>query len=281
MTSLKDHAPAGSAFDWGALRSASPYITPLRAYFRYETFGFEHIPATPHLLVANHNGGKLPLDMFLFGDAWHRHFNFERHLFVLMHDLLFKHSKWMAQQFGQIGGVPAGSDNMSRLFASGHPVLVLPGGDHETFRPYSERHRIDFSNRTGFAREAIRHHVPVIPVVTIGSHEMFFILTRGERFARAVNLKKWFRATSFPLVLGFPFGLYLGPIPSPFPLPTKVITKVLPPIHLWEEEHDHRAFSADESSDRTAMSEAARVVTHRMQQAMDEMAKARRYPIIG
>lgn len=281
MNGFRHLPPAGVAYDWRLVRRLGSLMAPVRLYFRYEAQGLFHIPPGPHLLVANHNGGKLPLDMLLFGDAWHRHFGFSRKLFVLMHDLLFNPTLQMASGFSRIGGVPAGRDNVARLFASQHPVLVLPGGDHETFRPFSERHRIDFAGRTGFAREAVLSRVPLVPVVTIGSHEMFFILTRGERVAKAMNLKRWFRANTFPLVLGFPFGLYLGPLPSPFPLPTKVISRVLPPIHLHEAEADHPAFSEEDAHNPAAMKRAAKVVTKRMQVALDQMASERRFPIIG
>lgn len=255
-------------------------MPPALAYFRYEAQGLENIPKEPTLLVGNHSGGKVPIDMFLFAHAWYSHVGFERPLYALMHDLLFAPAP-LRRALLQLGGVPAKPKNASFLLEQGQSVIVLPGGEHETFRPFRERYVIDFGQRAGFAETALRHRVPVTPVVTIGSHELFFILSRGKRVAKALRFDKFFRASSFPIVFGFPFGLYLGPLPTPVPLPSKILTSVLPPIYLHREEHDHRAFHGGDLHYGAARQEMQRVVVTRMQAELTRLAKLRQFPVLG
>lgn len=266
--------------DLDVVRFLAKYLKPFAQYFRFEARHMERIPKGHTLLVANHSGGKLPIDMFLLGLAWYEHFRYERPLFTLLHDFLFKFGV-AKRAFRRFGGIPAHPKNARALLELNESVLVLPGGDYETFRPYSERYKVDFGRRTGFVDIALRTKVPITPVVTIGSHEIFFVLTRGERIAKYLGMKALFRYNAFPIILGFPAGLYVGPIPSPFPLPSKMTQEFLEPVYLHEEEADHRAYSEDDLKDAHARLEMQRVIVRRMQAAMDRLAKERKFPILG
>lgn len=267
--------------DTDAIEAVEPYLGAMARYFRYEARHFERLPVENALIVANHSGGKLPIDMFLFGHAWYKYFGYEgRRIFPLMHDILFA-TKFLRQSFRRLGCVPAHPKNARTLLGMGKTVLVLPGGDYETFRPFSERYKIDFGRRAGFCDLALRTKVPIVPVVTIGSHEIFFILRRGQRFAKWFGLTKVFRYNAFPITLGLPFGLYLGPLPSPLPLPAKMTAEMLDPIYLHREEADHRAYKEKDLEDEQIRFEMQRVVVARMQAAMTRLAAERRFPVIG
>ena len=54
----------------------------------------------------------------------------------------------------------------SAILGSGRVMLVYPGSDWEASRPFAERGRIDFAGRKGFLRVALRHRVPIVPVVS-------------------------------------------------------------------------------------------------------------------
>jgi hypothetical protein len=43
---------------------------------------------------------------------------------------------------------------------------------------------LDFGDRRGFVRLALRTQVPVVPAVSVGAHETLVVLTRGERLFR-------------------------------------------------------------------------------------------------
>jgi 1-acyl-sn-glycerol-3-phosphate acyltransferase len=276
----KGSEPKLGEVDMDAVRLIHGALRPMERYFRFEARHMERIPKNT-LVVANHSGGKLPIDMFLFGLAWYDYFGFQdRKLFTLMHDILFAAS-FTRRSFRRLGCVPAHPKNARALLELGETVLVLPGGDYETFRPYKERYKIDFGRRTGFCDLALRARVPITPLVTIGSHETFFVLSRGSRLAKWFGMKKLFRYNAFPIIFGFPMGLYIGPVPSPLPLPAKMTQEALDPIYLHEAEYDHRAYTeADLGNEHTRL-EMQRVVVKRMQVAMDRLARERALPILG
>ena len=63
-------------------------------------------------------------------------------------------------------------------------MLVYPGSDLDTFRPFRDRDKIVLGGRKGFLELALRERVPIVPVVTAGTHEQIIVLTRGDRLAR-------------------------------------------------------------------------------------------------
>jgi 1-acyl-sn-glycerol-3-phosphate acyltransferase len=144
---------------------------------------------------------------------------------------------------------------------------VLPGGDLDAFKSWEDRNRIVFGSRTGFARLAMQHHVPIIPIVTAGAGESLLVLSSGERLARAMQLDKLLRVKAFPVSVSLPWGINVGAVGLlPYlPLPSKLRTRVLPVL------------TADPDED--AETYAARVESA-MQGALTDMTKNRR-PLIG
>ena len=59
-------------------------------------------------------------------------------------------------------------------------MVVFPGGDLDAFKSWTDRNQIVFGARSGFARLAIEHHVPIVPIVTAGAGESLLVLTDGE-----------------------------------------------------------------------------------------------------
>ncbi len=265
--------------DLAAARLVSSPVALLERYFRYELRDMQRIPKGATLLVGNHSGGKLPVDIFLLARRWYEHFVWRRPFRFLAHDVLF--ARPFARSMHRLGAVRANHLNAAEIFSRQEALAVFPGGDYETYRPYRDRFKVDFHGRTGFVRLALQAKVPITPIVTVGSHELFFVLWRGEKLARWLGVKKFFRFDAFPVTVGLPFGLYVGPLPSPWPLPAKITAQALPPVHLWKKEHDHPAYKKSALSDRGALSEMGQLVQQRMQTAMDVLAKERRFPIIG
>src|SRR5947209_6406418 len=164
-----------------------------RVYHRAEVRGLENIPAEgPCLLVGNHSGGTLIVDTFVFAQAFYDHFGPERVFHQLAHDLVFKAVglRTLVQRYGT---VPASPDNMAEALKRDAALLVYPGGDHETYRPTWESDKIDFNHRTGFVRLALKHGVPVVPVVAIGGQETGLFLGQGRRIARTLRLNRLLR----------------------------------------------------------------------------------------
>src|SRR3954470_13580762 len=120
-----------------------------RKYFRGEVNGLDRIPDGPVLLVGNHSGGTMIVDTFVFATAFYEHFGPERRFHQLAHDVA---ARWPGTGISRWGTVAASHDNARGAFDRGAPVLVSPGGAHETFRPSWHSDRIEFGGRKGFVR---------------------------------------------------------------------------------------------------------------------------------
>lgn len=238
-------------------------------YFRGEVRGLGNVPEEgPVLLVGNHSGGNLSPDTGVFVLAFSAYFGVERRFHALAHNLvLAAPGLGFLRKFGVVAATP---QNMETALRAGSALLVYPGGDVEVHRPSWERHRIDFDGRTGFLREALRHDVPIVPVVSIGGQETALFLSRGEGLARMLMLDRLFRLKVLPISIAVPWGLNVGDLLGHVPLPAKIVVEVLPPIHLREE------FGEDPDLD-----EAYGHVVRLMQDTLDALAAERRLPVLG
>lgn len=239
-------------------------------YFRPKVKGLDLIPAEgPSLLVGNHSGGTLIVDTFAFTYEFYEHFGPERRFHQLAHDLAVQMPA-LAALLRKYGTLPAGHEHASRALRAGAPVLVYPGGDHETYRPSWRAGEIQFGGRKGWIRLALAEDVPIAPVVAAGGQETALFLTRGARAARLFGLDRMLRLKVLPLQLGPPFGLTVLDLPGRIPLPSQITVQVLPPIHLREQ------FGPDPSVD-----EVYEHVTAEMQRALDELEAERNLPVAG
>ena len=238
-------------------------------YFRAEVRGLERITAEgPVLLVGNHSGGNLTPDTLVFSLAFSTYFGVERRFFQLAHNLVLAMPGLGALR--RYGTVAASSENARKALDSGAALLVYPGGDYEVHRPTRESARVDFDGRQGFLRLALEKQVPLVPVVAIGGQETALFLTRGERIASTLRLDKLLRLKVLPISLALPWGLNVGDMAGHLPLPAKITIQVLNPIDLEEE------FGPEPDLD-----EAYESVVGRMQRTLDDLAAARRLPVLG
>ncbi len=239
-------------------------------YFRAEVEGLEEIPDEgPALLVGNHSGGTLIADTFVFAQQFYDHFGPQRAFHQLAHDLVFA-LPGLRASLSRFGTVPANPDNMRGALDRGAALLVYPGGDHETYRPTWEQDQIEFAGRTGFAKLAIELGVPIVPVVAIGGQETALFLGQGRRISRLLGLDRALRLKVFPVQLAPPLGVTLLDLPLRFPLPSKIVIRVLPKIDLREE------LGADAGPE-----DAYELVTDRMQAVLSELADERTLPVVG
>lgn len=256
------------------LKAARPFLELYASYFRPEVRGFERLPSEgPMLVVGNHSGGQLPPDIPVLLSAWWRERGVDEDIYVLFHSL-FMALPGIGSAMARGGGLSASPEAAEAALRSGGIVVDYPGGDHEVFRPWSERNKIDFGGRKGVVRLALRTQVPVVPAVSVGAHETLVVLARGERVAKWLGIDKRFRVSVMPLVLGPPFGIVPGGIPT-LPLPSKVTVELLDPID-WSEKYGPQAAENDE-----IVAECYDELTSKMQTAMDALAAQRRFPIIG
>lgn len=237
-------------------------------YFRFRVEGVENVPPGPVLLVGNHSGGLLPSEGFFTTLAIHDHFGPDRAVHALAHDFLFDDPT--LHRYATRGGILRASHaSAHHALAEGHCVLVYPGSDLDTFRPFRDRGKVVLGGRTGFIQLALRERVPIVPVVTVGTHEQLIVVSRGDRLAKLVHAHAWARTEVLPLVLAIPWGLTLGFVPY-LPLPAQTTQVFLPPIS-WP----HLPTSSAESPE--TVHRCYEEVAGAMQAAMDRLTADRRF----
>ena len=218
-------------------RYASLVVPPIARWHRAEVTGLERIPQGPALYVGNHSGALLSIDTFIWGARVCLDLGVEHVPYGLAHELALN-LPLVNQLLVPLGGVRASHENAAALFEAGKKLLVYPGGDVDTLRPWRERDTIKFDGRAGFIKLAMRHRIPIIPVVTQGAHSTMMILHDFPQLARALHLNERIRLSRWPLMLTFPWGITFGPSPPYIPFPTKIRTEFLEPVWLDFEQAD-------------------------------------------
>lgn len=247
---------------------AKKVVAPLiNRWFRVKVRGLERLPpAGGVLLVCNHSGGALTPDPLVFGPAFYDKFGYDRPLYILAHYGVFFTP--LRGYLGRIGAIHASPENAAKALHSGAAVLVYPGGDYDAYRPTLSQNVIDFAGRTGYVRIAIETGVPIVPVVSIGGQETQLFLTRGDRLAKRLGLHR-IRLDILPLTIGFPFGMTVF-FPANMPLPAKITNQVLEPIDI-----------VARFGKNPDVNEVDAYVRSVMQNALDQLAGERRFPVLG
>ncbi len=242
----------------------------VKRYFRSEVRGLDRLPDGASLVVANHSGGMLTFDLSVFAVDYYDTFGYDRPLYSLAFDTIFAGPA--ADFFRRTGVIRATRENAAKALASGAVVLVFPGGDYDVYRPTLAENVVDFDGRTGYITTAQEAGVPIVPAVSIGGQESQLFLSRGQWLARLLRLtkfeRKFFRTNILPITFGFPWGLSVL-APMNMPLPTKIVTEVLEPIHLDK---------VGVASDVKRIDAHVRWV---MQKGLKELAAQRHFPVIG
>jgi 1-acyl-sn-glycerol-3-phosphate acyltransferase len=217
--------------------------------------------------VMTHNGGVFMPDLHCLMVAFWRRFGLETPGYGLMHKVAFR-VPGLGRFLTACGAIPACRDNGDVVLENNFPLLVCPGGDVDSLKPFRDRHRVMFAGRSGFVRMAIRHQAPIVPIVSVGAHEVFVVLNDGRWIAETFGFARLFRIKSVPLALSLPFGLTpagLGAIP----LPSKIRVRVLPPINL--------DLPPEAEDDGLAVAYAKERVRVAMQRGLDELSARRRF----
>jgi 1-acyl-sn-glycerol-3-phosphate acyltransferase len=241
-----------------------------RRYFGLDVRGWEHVPASPAMVVSNHSGGTLILDTWGLCYAWYTHFGTERPLHPAAHEMVLG-NRFTGSFFARRGVIRADRDVARRVLSKWRQdLLVMPGGDLDVWRPFAKRYEVCFAGRTGYARLALSAGMPVVPVAHIGAHETLVVLSDGQRIARKLRLRELARANIWPIHLSLPWGFAVGPWPH-LPLPTRMRYRFAPAI--WPHEVDARP-GVEPTDDQ--VEELDRRVRARMQEQLDRIREERR-----
>ncbi|MEA5603970.1 1-acyl-sn-glycerol-3-phosphate acyltransferase [Nostoc sp. UHCC 0252] len=239
-------------------------------YFQVKTSGWENIsPKEKVLFVGSHNGGLAAPDMTMMMYDWFRRFGVEQPIYGLMHPKVWQVSLPMAQLAAKAGAIAA-HPKMAYTALREASLLVYPGGAEDVFRPHYLRNKIYFAGRKGFIKLALRANVPIVPVISWGAHDTLIVLADFYKIVQ--QLHEWgmpwllgIDPEVFPIYLGLPWGLAIGPLPN-IPLPVPIYTQVCPPI-VFER------YGTEAASDRHYVNECYELVVNQMQQELDSLVQ--------
>lgn len=238
-------------------------------YFHVTTDGWEHVPDRGRILaVGSHNGGLAAPDMFMLMYDWYRRYGTERPAYGLAHAGVWQYFGYTSKLAVQAGAVVAQPKMAIAALQREAAVLVYPGGAEDVFRPYHQRHKIEFAGRKGFIKVALRERAPIVPVISIGAHEGLIVLTDiypllKQLHDRGIPWPFGIDPVVFPIYLGLPWGISFGPLPN-FPLPTKIHTRICQPI-----EFDRYGRAA--ANDRDYVDRCYALVERQMQWELDRL----------
>ncbi|HEX2675136.1 MAG TPA: lysophospholipid acyltransferase family protein [Polyangiales bacterium] len=140
-------------------------------YFHAQLDGAEHIPESGGaLIVGNHS--LFALDAAVLGALIVRdlgrfpRFLADRNLWRVpgLRDLLLS-----------VGAVPGYPSAAERMLQRGELVIAYPGGVDDSLKSDEQRYQLQWHERLGFARLALRARVPIVPVVGLGIDEMYSV----------------------------------------------------------------------------------------------------------
>ena len=179
-------------------------LRPLyQRYFRVETFGVEHVPATGRaMIIGNHSGG-LPVDAGMAVAALFFELDPPRHA----HGMVEKFAnQWpvlspLFSRIGQLTGLP---EHAVRMLEDDRLLMVFPEGARGTGKLYKDKYKL-VRFGTGFMRIALQTRSPIVPFAFVGGEEALPVIHHANGLARLTGAPYW---SVTPYVL---------PVPLPFP----------------------------------------------------------------
>jgi 1-acyl-sn-glycerol-3-phosphate acyltransferase len=242
-----------------------------RNYFRVQTDGWEHVPKTGKvLLIGSHNGGLAAPDTVMMTYDWFRQFGTDRLAYAVMEPKVWQALPGVARLAAQVGAIQPHPDLARAALRRDAAVLIYPGGSKDVFRPHSLRNKIYFHGHKGFIKLALQEEAPIIPFISHGAHSTLIVL--ADIYPQLQQLHKWgmpwlggFDPGVFPIYLGLPWGIGVGPLPN-IPLPIPIHTRVCPPI-LFER------YGQEAARDRQYVEQCYDRVCQQMQQELDRLVQ--------
>jgi 1-acyl-sn-glycerol-3-phosphate acyltransferase len=234
------------------------FMVLYRDYWRVETTGVEHVPATGRALLVSNHAGVLPWDGTMIKTAVFAEHSHPRHVRALVASLFMGMPmlSWFLRRTGQTVGHP---DDTRRLLERDELVLVFPEGVRGTGKQFKDRYRLRRFGRGGFVATAIRSGAPIIPVSVVGSEEIYPMVADLAPVAKFLGLPY------FPIT---PFWPLLGPLGA-IPLPSKWRIQFHAPIHV-------ETNSPEAADDQNLVMALADEVRNVIQQGIYDNLKLRR-----
>lgn len=239
--------------------------SPFYSYFTPKFLGLDNIDnSRPHFFVGYHTLLSIT-DIFYITELFLKKDIMLRSLGDSFH---FQVPGW-SQFWQKMGVVKASRENCATLMQAQENVLVFPGGAREAFKRKNEQYKVNWQNRSGFARMAIEHNYPIIPLASVGWEDAVDIIYDADdimntwvgRLLKYTGITKYIRDGEElpPIVKGM--GWTLLPRPEPLYL------SFGEPIEVSE--------FAGRADDKTAQMAVREKVERSVKKQMDALLKYR------
>ena len=241
-------------------------------YFPVTTEGWHYVPSSGKvLIVGSHNGGLASPDLYMAMYDWFRTFGTHRLAYALAHPNLWNLMPVLAEPAVKCGAIQANAEMAIAALEREAAVLVYPGGLQDVFRPHHHRYDICLAGRTGFIKLALQQEAPIVPIVSKGAHDTLIVV--ADLYDALHQLHDaglpWpfdIDPEVFPIYLGLPWGVGIGPLPN-IPLPVPIHIRLGAPITF---EH----YGEDASNDDEYVQFCYEQVRTQMQRELDRLVKA-------
>jgi len=162
----------------------------------------------------------------------------------------------------KLGGVIASQENAARLFEAENLVGIFPEGIRGAFTPYKKTYQLRDFTKSGFAKMAIEHQAPIVPVAVVGHSEIFPIIGRID----SAYVTREFGWPYLPIAPMFPL--------APIPLPSKWHVRVMQPVPL-------EGLRPADAENARLVKEFSRHIQHLIQCSIDDMVSRRKHIFWG
>ena len=229
-------------------------------YWRVSLKGLEHVPRSGAGILVGVHRGFMPYDGTMILHKLAREIG--RYPRTLVHPSLTK-PPFLSYFITRLGGLIACVENGDHVLSRQLLLSIFPEGIQGAFTPYKQAYKLQRFGRGEYVRMALRHQVPIIPFITVGSAEIYPILA-GIHWRWLRRITEW---PFFPITPTFPL--------LPVPLPAKWHTQILPPIRPADR------YPPEAAEDTALVSRLDEEIKEAMQAALDDLRKRRKWIFWG
>ncbi len=195
------------------------YWRLMSRYHRFEVQGFENLTGAGAALVVGYHGRPIAYDLCMLSVMVHDRLGYLPH--GIFHGTFGKVPalRWFIEGLGCVFG---DGEMVPEVIRRGEHIITVPGGTREAYRSCLQRYRVNWGQRTGYLRMAIKYGLPLIPTAASGVDDAYIGLNDGYRLSKRLGVP-----------LGIPLWLGLGPLgpcPVSLPFPVKISQIVGEPI---------------------------------------------------
>lgn len=166
-----------------AIFAVADRVGPLVDLSRIYVDGLQNLPRDGRfLLVGNHTSFGLA-EIVLIPYCVHRELGVR--VRGLANRSYGDKTGFVREVFDAAGAVVGNPDTAAELMRHDETVLVFPGGGPDMIKFKGEEYQLNWEGRSGFARLAVAHEYPIVPVGLVGGDDVYrSLVERGGRWER-------------------------------------------------------------------------------------------------